>query len=74
MDNSPKSGHNERIPAGVLDVLLAKTKRSRKAKRMIRLCMVDGKPYHEVAVANSVSRQYVHEICTAALVSYRATL
>ena len=74
MSNAPRDGHNERIPATILDVLLSKTKRSAKAKRMIRLCMVDGKPYHEVAIANDVSRQYVHEICTAALKAYRATL
>ncbi len=74
MSNAPSSGHNERIPARVLDVLLAKTRRSLKAKRMIRLCMVDGLPYHEVAVRNDVSRQYVHEICRAALKAYRATL
>jgi hypothetical protein len=74
MSNAPRDGHNERIPARVLDVLLAKTKRSNKAKTMIRECMVDGKPYHVVAKANGVSRQYVWEACQALLSDYRATL
>ena len=74
MSNAPRDGHNERIPAGILDVLLSNTKRSAKTKRMIRECMVEGKPYHEVAIANKVSRQHVWEACQALLAAYRKTL
>jgi len=74
MSNAPRDGHNERIPSGVLDVLLARTKRTIRTKSMIRKCMVDGIPYYVVAQANNVSRQYVWEACHALLTDYRATL
>ena len=74
MSNAPRDGHTERIPSKVLDVILAKTRRKPKARRMIRLCMVDGEPYNAIALANNVSRQYVQEICLHALALYRATL
>lgn len=72
--NAPRDGHSERIPAKALDVILSQTRRKAKAKRIIRECMVDGKPYHAAAVENGLSRQYVWEICLDALARYRRSV
>ena len=74
MSNAPRDGHTERIPAKALDVILSSTRRKAKARKMIRLCMVEGEPYNAVAILHNVSRQYVQEICLHALALYRATL
>ncbi len=71
MSYSSGDGHQNRIPADVLDILLASTKRTRRAKAMIRECLVKGRAYYAVAAENGVTRQYVQQACNCLLADYK---
>ena len=65
-----KHVHTQRIPSSALAIILASSKRTDKAKAMIKECMVVGTPYNQVAISNGCSRQYVSEICRDAWQKY----